>query len=150
VKYIDRPVCRAGVSPKPPITSKALASCSLPKLTGVGAGDTLKWMLDLSSIPELSEIVRRIVATAAPDRIVLFGSLARNQGGSESDLDIAVIKSGDVHRRELAKKIYRSLIGILRPVDILVLLPSDLEKNRDAAGSVVPDILRDGQEIYAA
>ena len=101
-------------------------------------------------IPELNEIIRRIVEAAEPDRILLFGSFARGQGGPDSDLDIAIIKSGIVHRRELAKKIYRNLIGILRPVDILVFLPADLEKNKGSVGSVVPDIIREGHEIYAA
>lgn len=38
----------------------------------------------------LGEIVRRIVAVAEPDRIILFGSAARGQMGPHSDLDLLV------------------------------------------------------------
>lgn len=38
----------------------------------------------------LAEIVRRIVAAAHPLRIMLFGSAARGETGSNSDFDLLV------------------------------------------------------------
>jgi predicted nucleotidyltransferase len=40
----------------------------------------------------LADIVARIVAVTAPERIILFGSAARGQLGPNSDLDLLVIK----------------------------------------------------------
>lgn len=45
----------------------------------------------------LQEIIRRIVAVAQPEKIILFGSAARGEPEPESDLDVLVVKSS-VHR----------------------------------------------------
>lgn len=98
----------------------------------------------------LQDIVRRIVALAAPDRIILFGSAARNEIGPDSDIDLLVVKSGVTHRRRLAQDIYMALQGVAAAVDVVVVTPEDIEHLRDAPGSVVAAALREGREIYAA
>ncbi|MDO9325800.1 MAG: nucleotidyltransferase domain-containing protein [Methanoregula sp.] len=47
----------------------------------------------------LGEIVRRIVACASPEKIILFGSGARDEMGPDSDIDILVIKNGEFERQ---------------------------------------------------
>jgi predicted nucleotidyltransferase len=44
----------------------------------------------------LADIVRRVVEAAHPDKIVLFGSAARGEMGPDSDIDLLVIKGGQV------------------------------------------------------
>jgi predicted nucleotidyltransferase len=97
----------------------------------------------------LAEIVRRIVRVAAPERIVLFGSAARGEARPDSDLDLLVIKPGRYHRGRLTEEIYRSLIGVGRAVDVVVVTPEDVDRYRDARGLVIAPALRDGREIYA-
>ncbi|MGC8875084.1 MAG: nucleotidyltransferase domain-containing protein [Chloroflexia bacterium] len=41
----------------------------------------------------LQEVVRRIVGVVRPEKIVLFGSVARGEKGPDSDIDLR-IKSG--------------------------------------------------------
>jgi predicted nucleotidyltransferase len=41
--------------------------------------------------PMLAEIVRRLVEAYQPERIYLFGSLARGEGGPDSDYDLMVV-----------------------------------------------------------
>ena len=98
----------------------------------------------------LAEIIRRIVRVAAPERIVLFGSAARGEAGPASDLDLLVIKSGQYHRGQLTDAIYRSLIGVDRAVDVVVVTPEDVERYRDAPGLVIAPALREGRVVYAA
>ena len=98
----------------------------------------------------LAEIVRRIVHVAAPERIVLFGSAARDEAGPASDLDLLVIKPGRYHRGRLTDAIYRSLIGVDRAVDVVVVTPEDVERYRDAPGLVIGPALREGRVVYAA
>lgn len=103
----------------------------------------------VSSDMVLAEIVRRIVAVAKPERILLFGS--RTEGGfdPDSDLDLLVVKSG-AHRRRLAQEIYVSLVGVGRSVDVVVVTPEDIERYGDSPALVLEPALRNGVEVYAA
>lgn len=98
----------------------------------------------------VSELVRRIVAVAHPDRIILFGSAARGTVGPDSDLDVLVVKAGVPHRRQLAQEIHRALFGIGVPVDVIVMTPEDVDALCDAVGSFVSAALREGRELHAA
>ncbi len=98
----------------------------------------------------LNEIVRRIVAVAQPDRIILFGSAARGDVDADSDLDLLVIKAGVPHRGRMAEEIYMSLFGIPLAVDIVVVTPEDIERYRDSVATVIRPALREGREVYAA
>lgn len=95
----------------------------------------------------LAEVVRRIVEVAQPDKIILFGSAVRGEMGPNNDLDLLVVKSG-VHRRHLAQAIYRNLIGVGFPVDIVVVTPEDIERYGDSIGLVLEPALREGRVVY--
>lgn len=97
----------------------------------------------------LDTIIDRIVEVADPERIILFGSAARGEMGPHSDFDLLVVKSG-VHRRKLAQRIYRNLIGVGRPVDVVVATPDDLEQHGDSHALVFSPALKEGTEIYRA
>lgn len=99
--------------------------------------------------PVLDTIIERIVEVADPERILLFGSAARGEMGPHSDFDLLVVKS-DVHRRKLAQRIYRNLIGVGQPVDIVVVTPEDLERYADSHALVISPALEDGTEVYSA
>ena len=107
----------------------------------------------ISSAPDptiLAEVVRRIVDVAQPDRIVLFGSAARGRMGPDSDLDLLLVKSGVSHRRHLAQQIYRGLLGLTVPVDVIVVTPEDVEQYRDKIGSIIGPALDEGQVVYGS
>jgi len=97
----------------------------------------------------LHEIVRRIVAAVQPEKIILFGSAAREEIGPDSDLDLLVIKPCG-HRRRTARVIERSLIGIGISTDIIVAKPTDIERYKDTIGLIYRPALRGGKVIYAA
>lgn len=97
----------------------------------------------------LREIVRRIVEVAQPEKIILFGSSARGDGDGEGDIDVLVIKKC-VRRREVAGKIYQTLIGVGRAVDIVVATPDDVERYRESPSMVIAPALKEGRVIYAA
>lgn len=97
----------------------------------------------------LEEVVRRIVAVARPEKILLFGSGARGESSEGSDLDLLVVKRG-AHRRRLAQEIYVGLIGAKKSVDVVVVTPEDIERFGDSPALVIGDALREGIEVYAA
>ena len=96
---------------------------------------------------ESLRIVRRIVEVAQPERIILFGSAARETTGPDSDVDLLVVKRG-AHRRKLAGEIYMRLIGVGRAVDVVVT-PEDIERFGDSPALVIEPALREGKLIYA-
>jgi len=98
----------------------------------------------------VDEIVRRVVESASPDRIILFGSAARGAIGPHSDIDLLVIKSGVPHRRKLAQQIHLTMFGIGMPVDIVVATPEDVGDAQNVAGSILATALEEGIQVYAA
>ncbi len=48
------------------------------------------------SDPVLGEVVRRLVEAYNPERIYLFGSVARGESGPDSDCDIMVCPAGTI------------------------------------------------------
>lgn len=99
---------------------------------------------------QLSEIVRRVVETAHPLRIILFGSIARGTAGSESDVDILVVVPDGTHRLETAQNIYRNLLGIKAAVDVVVATETDIEEYKESPGLIYREALKDGKMLYAA
>ncbi len=98
----------------------------------------------------LDELVRRIVATVNPRRIILFGSAARGQMGPHSDLDILVVMPDGTHRRRTGHQIYRALLGLGFATDIAVVTESDVQQFADEHSLVICPALREGRELYHA
>ncbi len=101
------------------------------------------------SADTLSEIVRRIVETADPEQIILFGSAATGNMGPNSDVDLLVVKSG-ANRLELAGRIYVNLHGVGEAVDVVVVQPEDLERYGESHALVIAPALKEGRVIYDA
>lgn len=99
---------------------------------------------------KLSEIIRRIVKVAAPEKIILFGSAARGEMGPHSDVDLLVIKRGKFHRGHLTEKIYMKLFGVGQAVDVIVVTSEDVKRYGDCFALVIYPALREGKVVYAA
>lgn len=98
----------------------------------------------------LQEIVDRIVRVAQPEKIILFGSAARDEMGPNSDVDVLVIKErGRYQRHALVGRIYNGLHGVEAAVDVILITPEQLKKYRDCPYSVIRPALREGRVVYA-
>lgn len=98
----------------------------------------------------LETALERIVAVAQPDRVILFGSVARGEAGPQSDLDFLVIKRGVTSRRRLAQAIYRALVGVPASIDIVVVTPEDVDALKHGVATIIGPAVREGREVYAA
>lgn len=98
----------------------------------------------------LQTIVDRVVETANPNKIILFGSAQRGDMGPNSDLDILVVMPPGIHRRKTARSIYRNLIGVGFATDIIVVTEEDIEQYKDNLGLVIKPALEEGKVLYAA
>ena len=98
----------------------------------------------------MQTIVDRVVETANPNKIILFGSAQRGDMGPNSDLDILVVMPPGIHRRKTARSIYRNLIGVGFATDIIVVTEEDIEQYKDNLGLVIKPALEEGKVLYAA
>jgi predicted nucleotidyltransferase len=96
----------------------------------------------------LAKVIQRIIEVAHPDKLILFGSGARDEIGPHSDLDILVITQEPVHRGRLTEEIYLNLIGVGQAVDVIVATPEDVETYWDNPYIVIGPALREGKVIY--
>ena len=98
----------------------------------------------------LNTIVRKIVDSVHPIKIILFGSASRESVDEKSDYDILVIMPEGTHRRDTSKLLYKKIAESGIPVDILVATPKDIEKHKNNIGLIYRTILVEGKELYAA
>ena len=99
---------------------------------------------------KLTEIIRRIVKVANPEKIILFGSAARGEMGPNSDVDLLVVKGGKYNRSRLAGDVYMNLHGVGPAVDLILVTPEEVERYRDTHCLIIKPALRDGKEVYRA
>ncbi len=96
----------------------------------------------------LEKVLRIIIQTADPDRIILFGSRAKGQAKPDSDYDLCVLKHGLTQRRPLVRELYRSLLGVGVPVEVIVETPERFEQHKENPYLIYHEIDRDGQVVY--
>ena len=99
---------------------------------------------------KILEVVERIKSAVHPLRIILFGSVARDQARPDSDIDILVVMPDGTHRRNTMTDIYRALLGSKLDVDLVVATVSDLEQYGETSGLVYREALSEGVQLYAA
>ncbi|NOH03081.1 MAG: nucleotidyltransferase domain-containing protein [Chloroflexi bacterium] len=102
----------------------------------------------MNLIDQIPEITRRIVKISHPDKIILFGSHARDDANPDSDLDLLVIVPGVRHLRKEGIRVRRALRGLLVPVDIIVATPEQIRRLGNTKGLIYRSALREGKVLY--
>jgi len=95
----------------------------------------------------LIEIVQKVVEVAVPDKIILFGSRAKEEQKNESDYDICVLKREVLHKRKLAQRIYMKL-DVNVPVDVIVETPERFNELKDNLFLIYSEIAKYGRVVY--
>jgi predicted nucleotidyltransferase len=99
----------------------------------------------------ITEITRRLVDYCHPERIYLFGSAARGDGGPDSDLDFCVVLPDDAPESLYKPEFRRALRGIGIAADVVRLPVSDFDaRGAHVAASLPAAILREGRLLYDA
>ncbi len=105
-------------------------------------------MLDENDIARLTKI---IISNVKPKKIILFGSYAKNDMRSDSDIDILILVDDAVPRlREIMQLLYREISQVVNiPCDILVEHESAFN-DRSQLPTIERSIAREGKVLYAA
>ena len=99
--------------------------------------------------PALKEIVRRLVSAYRPERIYLFGSVARGEASPDSDYDLLVIVPDEAPPEQRQSRLaYEVLRGTGTAADVLVCTRSYFEQRRSLKASLPGTVLRDGRLLY--
>jgi predicted nucleotidyltransferase len=97
---------------------------------------------------DIQRMVDRIVRRFRPERVILFGSHARGEGGPDSDVDLLVVMPVSGAKREKQLEVRRVLRGIRVPVDVIVTTPEDFEWRREVVGTIEYPANREGKVLY--
>jgi uncharacterized protein len=109
----------------------------------------LKTMSDVAENQAvLDDLVRRIAERFSPDRIILFGSRARGDGGPDSDVDLLVLFAEVADPNKRAAELYASLGDFLSAMDIVVSTSSRFERYRNVVNTVYWPASREGKVLY--
>jgi len=101
--------------------------------------------------PALAEAVRRLIAAYEPERVYLFGSVARGDAGPDSDYDVMVIVPDNALGPRLRSRLaYEVLWGTGVAADVLVWTASDFDSRTHLAASLPTTVLREGKLLHAA
>lgn len=96
----------------------------------------------------LPVVTERIVERFHPLKVILFGSIARGDARPDSDLDLLVIFPHIENKHRARADIFRALSDIPAPLDVLVTTPDEIERRKDALGSVLRPAIREGRVVY--
>jgi predicted nucleotidyltransferase len=97
---------------------------------------------------EIRSITAQIIEKYKPEKIILFGSTVNGKFGSDSDVDLLIIKKdspkyGADRIRELSKIIDRNI-----PVDFLVYRPEEFQKRLNMGDPFLKAVLKEGKVLY--
>jgi predicted nucleotidyltransferase len=91
-------------------------------------------------------VAQRIHERCRPVDVIVFGSVARGDDGPDSDIDLLVVMTDIKRRHAVGVGVLRELRDLPVPVDIIVVDPATMERERDVPG-VVRVALREGRSV---
>lgn len=94
-------------------------------------------------------VLNKIVSAVNPSKVILFGSQARGEKHTGSDIDLLVITNPGDDREKIRLEIERVLRGRRFGVDLLVRTPEDVDWNMEVENPFyIDEIVRQGKVIY--
>jgi predicted nucleotidyltransferase len=100
----------------------------------------------------LDDMVRLIVSEVDPQQIVLFGSMARGDARSDSDIDLLIVEDqpfGKQHgRRQELARLWRLLCRFPVAKDIVLYSRAEVERWRSSTNHLIARALREGKVLY--
>jgi predicted nucleotidyltransferase len=99
----------------------------------------------------IQDILEKLLADYAPQKVILFGSYAYGNPRPDSDLDLLIIKETSERFIDRWVTVRRILSDPKRtfPLETLVLTPKEVSKRLAVGDQFVAGILEKGKVLYA-
>ncbi|HLH18241.1 MAG TPA: nucleotidyltransferase domain-containing protein [Bryobacteraceae bacterium] len=115
----------------------------------MGKGDSIRTPAAEDRV--LNTIVERLVSLYRPERIYLFGSVARGDASPDSDYDLMVVVPDSTPQSLRDPGLaYRALWRLGAAIDPLVWTRTQFDSRLHLRASLPSTILREGRLLYAA
>lgn len=108
---------------------------------------------ELKTVPKvIKNMVEKLVAEYAPQKVILFGSYGCGSPGPDSDIDFLIIKETKERFIDRWVEVQRILTGMHRstPVETLVLTPQEVENRLSIGDQFIIEIMEKGKVLYDA
>jgi predicted nucleotidyltransferase len=96
---------------------------------------------------DIKQYSKKIAKQFKPEKIILFGSAAKNRQQNNSDVDLMVIMEYKGRGVEQAFLIRKSIPATF-PLDIIVRKPEQISKRLEAGDFFIEDIILEGVVLY--
>lgn len=97
---------------------------------------------------DVNRALRILLENAHPMRVILFGSHARGEARTDSDIDLLVIEEEVEDRAREMVRLRRALRPLRIPVDVLVYSSADVARWGGQPGSALYAALHEGRVIH--
>ena len=97
---------------------------------------------------EIENVARKIGEQTHAKAVVLFGSHARNQAGTHSDVDLLVIAESNLPRHKRSRQLHLLFKPYPFAMDILVYTPEEVQAESQFEFSFISRVLREGKRLY--
>ena len=98
----------------------------------------------------IDRITERVLQAADPVRVILFGSRARGNAGTDSDYDLMVVERNVADRMTEMVRLSRRLRSLGIPIDLIVVSAGAFEYWKDTPGNVYYEAATEGRRLYEA
>jgi len=96
----------------------------------------------------IKQIIEKLIETAKPQKIYLFGSYARGDARDKSDLDFLVIERKLKSQRKEMVRLHDAIRSMRLPVDILVTCESHFNEWSEIPRTVIHRAITEGKLCY--
>ena len=96
----------------------------------------------------IKNIVGYAVHLAAPEKVILFGSLVNDTANIHSDIDLLIVTESSIDKKETVARITSHAGQLSLKADVLILSGSELEKEIRIANGFIKAIIKSGRIVY--
>jgi predicted nucleotidyltransferase len=96
-------------------------------------------------------VLQKIIDEYTPQKIILFGSFAHGNSGSDSDIDLLIIKETPerfIDRWTMVQKILTGTHPSI-PVETFIFTPDEIEQRINIGDQFIKEVLDTGEVLYA-